>query len=102
MSTRNNDRTPPAANEDAHRAPVVLFDHHPQQLRDPIRGHIDALPGLRAEVVIPHRGIGVKPVGFEFRESLVYEARCAPTAAGATFRSQGHSACDLLRVLRQT
>jgi len=44
-----------------YRSSVVVFDHHPQQLRYPIRCYVDLLTGLRAE----GRPMRMPPIGTE-------------------------------------
>lgn len=55
----------------AHRiASVILLNHHPQQLRDPIRRDVDVLAGLRAEAIVPILRSLVVACMYEFTESL--------------------------------
>jgi hypothetical protein len=75
---------------------VVLFDHHRQQLRDPIRRYVDVLAGLRAEAIVPIFRRPVIAIVYEFTEPLVNEARSAPTRAGASLGSQRNCSQSLL------
>ena len=61
---------------------VVLFDHHRQQLRDPIRRYVDVLSGLRAEAIVPIFRRPVIAIVYEFTEPLVNEAVSPQTAIG--------------------
>jgi hypothetical protein len=69
---------------------VILLNHHPQQIRDPIRGDVDVLAGLRAEAIVPILGGQEIARVYEFTESFVHEARRAATRAGASLSSQGY------------
>ena len=50
---------------------VVLLNHHAQQLRDPVRSHVDVLTRLRAEAVVPVLRVRVIAIVYELTESLV-------------------------------
>src|SRR5262245_862243 len=57
---------------------VVLFDHHPQQLRDAVDRHVDVLTGLGAEAIVPALGRQVIAIVYEFTEPIVHEAGVRP------------------------